>query len=98
MVEEECKWDDLKEEEIERDALVVRLVVKAKIVEEVEGKKVMVGMMQVVEEERVAVPAPTVVAVELKEKEVKGSLAVAVGERSQVVLEEEEVIHLVVRL
>lgn len=86
MVEEECEWDALAAAEEES---VVRLVVKAKIVveekqmKEVEGKKVMVGMMRVA--------APTVAAVELKEEEVKGLLAVAV--RSQVVL-----IHLVVRL
>ena len=50
--------------------------------------------------ERLAVAEQTVVVVELQEG-VKGSLAVAVGEETpQVVLaeEEEEVIHLVVRL
>lgn len=89
---EETEWDALeavKEEETERDALktveesVVRLVGKEKGVEEeqmkeVEGKKAMVV------EETLVVAARTVAAVKLKE-EVKGSLAVAVGERSQVV-------------
>lgn len=84
---EKTEWDALeavKEEETERDALktveesVERLVGKEKGVEEeqmkeVEGKKAMVA------EERLLVAA-----VKLKE-EVKGSLAVAVGERSQVV-------------
>ena len=77
----------------------MRSVAKEEQMKEVEGKKVMVELMEVVGE-RLAVAAQTVVAVELQE-EVKRSLAVAVGEeRSQVALaeEEEEVIHLVVRL
>lgn len=77
---EKTEWDALeavKEEETERDALktveesVERLVGKEKGVEEEQMKEV---------EGKKAMVA----AVKLKE-EVKGSLAVAVGERSQVV-------------
>lgn len=97
-VEVETEWDVLKPAEEEN---VVRLVVKAKTVEEKQMKEVevMVELVEVVEE-KLAVAAPTVAVVELQE-EVKESLAVAVGEETpQVVLaeEEEEVIHLVGRL